>query len=261
MNFIVSMTRLLALFFVVLAACGGGSRTGADEIPDGCVPVCDGRQCGADGCGGVCGTCAADDVCTDDGRCGAACGQACDGRDCGPDGCGGDCGTCGEGLTCDAAGAGVCVPACDDRECGPDGCGGGCGACPTNHECDAAGVCVGVQVSINCPPGQVCMIYEYSAYQYACTAAPGGGMDCTVTGVIATFPNAWSCRNACRGGALKCAADESKPSSDPLIAACLACLDSCKQGAPLQCSEEVEGGCLWNGQLVYDGETVVCDCR
>jgi hypothetical protein len=55
---------------------------GADDDCDGrtdenlagcptCVRGCDGRDCGDDGCGGACGTCAAPAVCGTDGRCAA----------------------------------------------------------------------------------------------------------------------------------------------------------------------------------------------
>lgn len=34
-----------------------------------CIPDCDGRSCGPDGCGGVCGVCDPDAICTDGGAC------------------------------------------------------------------------------------------------------------------------------------------------------------------------------------------------
>jgi hypothetical protein len=42
--------------------CGGGAA---------CVPACDGRTCGDDGCGGSCGTCASHETCGTDGQCAA----------------------------------------------------------------------------------------------------------------------------------------------------------------------------------------------
>ena len=61
---------------------------------------------------------------------------------CGADGCGGSCGTCGPGQTCDADGqcAGDCVPQCLDAAgaaltCGDDGCGGVCGTCGDTQVC------------------------------------------------------------------------------------------------------------------------------
>lgn len=42
--------------------------------PDVCQPVCDGHQCGPDGCGGSCGTCSGTTpYCQDDGTCSDQC--------------------------------------------------------------------------------------------------------------------------------------------------------------------------------------------
>lgn len=101
-------TLLLGLF--MLAACGTASESGT-PVPDvvtaeteaGCVPECDDRQCGDDGCGGSCGTCfsaggaVAPELCLDDGTC---CPQECEGKLCGDDGCGGSCGECAEFSQC-----------------------------------------------------------------------------------------------------------------------------------------------------------------
>ena len=38
-------------------------------LPKTCAPACDGRSCGADGCGGSCGGCAAGDLCSEEGEC------------------------------------------------------------------------------------------------------------------------------------------------------------------------------------------------
>lgn len=38
-------------------------------VKTGCVPMCTGKTCGADGCGGTCGTCTATQMCTVDGQC------------------------------------------------------------------------------------------------------------------------------------------------------------------------------------------------
>ena len=65
-----------------------------DQAPDVCVPQCEGKQCGPDGCGGTCGTCTGTDVCNEQtGQCGP-CQPNCEGKECGDDGCGGECGTC-----------------------------------------------------------------------------------------------------------------------------------------------------------------------
>ena len=99
-----------------------------------CVPTCDGRYCGSDGCGGTCGTCGSGQECSAAGRCFTApCTPACNGRQCGDDGCGGDCGTCGPGDLC-ATTDGRCVSAstCDHlqpvcKNCDPKSyCGADC---------------------------------------------------------------------------------------------------------------------------------------
>jgi LmbE family N-acetylglucosaminyl deacetylase len=74
------------------AASDGGGTAGDDGA---CVPDCTGRECGDDGCGGSCGSCGADEVCSD-GVC------ACDPADC----------ACGApGWPVDpATGANVCPP-------------------------------------------------------------------------------------------------------------------------------------------------------
>lgn len=77
-----------------------------------CVPSCDGVECGPDGCGGACGTCAAGESCSDAGQCAAACVPACDGKQCGPDGCGGTCGSCGAGTACVASMCEALDPRC-----------------------------------------------------------------------------------------------------------------------------------------------------
>ena len=99
-----------------------------------CEPLCDGRQCGPDGCGGECGECAGtNDWCDEEGQC--ICRPDCDTAECGDDGCGGSCGTC-EG-TQDKCIQGVCICQldCEGRECGADGCGGLCGSCGAGESC------------------------------------------------------------------------------------------------------------------------------
>jgi formylglycine-generating enzyme required for sulfatase activity len=62
-------------------------------IDAGCVPACEGKECGPNGCGMTCGTCADDKYC-DGGHCALKCGNGlCDyGETC--DSCPGECGEC-----------------------------------------------------------------------------------------------------------------------------------------------------------------------
>ncbi len=83
-----------------------------DEL-SGCIPVCQGRVCGDDGCGGSCGSCGEGEVCTSEGTCSDVCTPSCQGRVCGDDGCGGSCGSCGEGEVCTSEGTCSAGTACD----------------------------------------------------------------------------------------------------------------------------------------------------
>lgn len=175
------MARIVAVVAMMLAACGGGSggdgAGGGDEAAGGgavasgggaaaagggtaatggggasCVPACNGRSCGPDGCGGVCGACGATEQCVS-GQCEclpesdaefcANAQRACDSFT-GADRCGVtrtvSCGQCAAPRTCGGGGtAGQCgcTPQCNGKVCGADGCGGSCGTCPTNSTCAA----------------------------------------------------------------------------------------------------------------------------
>ena len=104
-----------------------------------CTPNCTGKQCGPDGCQGICGECPPGYECDAYGYC--DCIPNCTGKMCGPDGCGGICGECQDGFVCNNKGNCVCMPDCLNKECGSDGCGGLCGACPGGYMCEF-GKCV-----------------------------------------------------------------------------------------------------------------------
>ena len=127
---------------------GHGIDITFDEPDTGCVPQCDGKVCGPDGCGSICGFCPYGKACNEDGtECTLVCDPItpCQGKVCGPDGCGGTCGECDAGFKCGEDGQCYlveCVPNCEGRECGPDGCGGVCGTCKGIQLCnEQAGVC------------------------------------------------------------------------------------------------------------------------
>ena len=111
-------------------ACGGDWDC-YPELEAPCNPDCGGKDCGADGCGGLCGLCSGNFTCQDF-QC--VCHPKCGGKDCGADGCGGLCGLCGGNYTCQNFQC-VCLPKCAGSECGNDGCGGSCGSCPANESC------------------------------------------------------------------------------------------------------------------------------
>ena len=71
------------------------------ESVEDCTPLCIGKECGDDGCGGSCGSCIGGETCNiGTGQCVASCTPSCIGKDCGDNGCGGSCGTCVGGQTC-----------------------------------------------------------------------------------------------------------------------------------------------------------------
>ena len=70
----------------------------------------------------------------------------CDGKTCGPDGCGGVCGDCSINVSLRTCDVDQCVPPCPNidcvnKNCGPDGCGGVCGTCGVGEECNANQQC------------------------------------------------------------------------------------------------------------------------
>ena len=80
-----------------------------------CAPVCVGEEgqelnCGADGCGGVCGQCNVNAVCAGGSCCFPNCYSPV--KVCGDDGCGGSCGSCGQGKVCTASFQ-CCTPQCN----------------------------------------------------------------------------------------------------------------------------------------------------
>ncbi|MBM4355114.1 MAG: hypothetical protein FJ109_15240 [Deltaproteobacteria bacterium] len=167
-------TVLATLFFVavaggsygpLMAACNGDSDCAPGEICIGgicekvCIPSCEGKECGPNGCGDVCGKCPPGVACLDSGKC--DCVPQCDGKICGPNGCGGYCGNgsgstqgCPPGMECDLEKfkcVEPCKPVCKGLECGDDGCGGSCGECQAGMEC-VEGKCE-LSCQDECEPG------------------------------------------------------------------------------------------------------------
>ncbi len=125
-----------------------------------CEPSCAAKECGDDGCGGVCGTCGGEEICVA-GQCTAPeCVPVCENKECGDDGCGGLCGSCDPGFSCNSKGvcesdSPVCEPSCDGKDCGDDGCGGLCGSCVDGQSCNDKGQCVETGCQPQCD-GKVC---------------------------------------------------------------------------------------------------------
>jgi hypothetical protein len=114
---------------------GEDGEDGADQDPGlpsvcpVCMPDCEGKSCGSDGCGGDCGLCSSSSggsTCMDNSCVWADWGD-CLGKQCGPDGMGGSCGTCSAGWVCATYG-----------KCQPEQ--GGCDAVPAGGLCMAGWV-------------------------------------------------------------------------------------------------------------------------
>ena len=151
-----------------------------------CVPSCNGKNCGSDGCGGYCGS--ADGTCQVTQKClngNCICKPDCNGKVCGSDGCGGVCGPTDDG-SCPMAqrwawynssskdfgwklmnkpqqcsnGQCVCQPYCTNKTCGDDGCGGICGSCGQGEFCNqleqCQNKCLGLVCGANPVDGASC---------------------------------------------------------------------------------------------------------
>ena len=127
--------------------------TKPDKDVGPCMKNCSGKECGSDGCDGICGYCAYGYVCAD-GVCEASvCPKECTTtvdndvvwKECGPDACGGYCGFCLEdGTSCSPNGmcyGEACDGDCGGKECGDDGCGHSCGNCQFGEICSEEGLC------------------------------------------------------------------------------------------------------------------------
>ena len=114
-----------------------------DKCHIDCTPECAGKECGDDGCYGTCGDCPADAPDCVDSLCVVQCFPDCVGKECGDDGCSGECGPCplAAPLCVDSLCAVQCFPDCVGKECGGDGCDGDCGSCPEDLPLCENGVC------------------------------------------------------------------------------------------------------------------------
>ena len=121
----------------VLGCAGADDEQDSSQSPDSvCIPSCETKVCGDDGCGESCGACGPGQSCGDSGQCAEDCSLDCAtaGVECGTH-CGQVCGSCATGTHCDN-GQCTCSPSCGGKTCADDnGCGGTCSPCPSEVSC------------------------------------------------------------------------------------------------------------------------------
>ncbi len=116
----------------VYPLCNAGTCECQEGTCGGATPTCLAGNCICENliCGDVC--CGAGQICN---AADACCTPLCDGKECGPDGCDSTCGTCPAQHVCAGGGQCICIPDCTGKECGDDGCGGSCGECEVGDTC------------------------------------------------------------------------------------------------------------------------------
>jgi len=97
-----------------------------------CIPDCEGKCCGSDGCGGKCGDYCSDGYVCNTGTCECESDVECHSN-----------ADCPEGFWCDRTVFECveieCIPNCSGKCCGSDGCDGTCpDVCPAGYMCDPA---------------------------------------------------------------------------------------------------------------------------
>ena len=188
-----------------------------------CNPNCSGLSCGDDGCGGSCGSCAADQICSA-GSCVCPAGTADCGAGCVPLNTAANCGACGQvcganevcnngscQANCDA-GLNLCSGACVNLSSDKDNCGG-CGTtCSADQVCssgsctcpagssDCGAGCVPLNTAENCGScGQSCEAGEVCS-NGSCQGSCGDGLSLCVDACVnldSDEGHCGSCGNAC----------------------------------------------------------------
>ena len=217
-------------------SCGDGCCVFGDVCFGGqcCTPQCQGKECGSNGCGGVCGQCPGTQYQCQSGQC--VCIPNCVGKECGSDGCTGSCGSCGSlevcsngicacqyqacGSNCCGSGqvcngGSCCTPSCDGKQCGSNGCGGTCGSCSSygiqyacqNGLCVCMPSCVGKECGTDlcggscgtCGAGEQCTDAGQCACQPQCV-----GKECGPDGCGGTCGSCSGAQYSCQNGSCVC---------------------------------------------------------
>ena len=273
-------------------ACPDGQVCIGDE-PDSashcCTSICDGSECGDDGCGGTC-ECqegyechVADDgspvcfsfeldcpgVCGEWGAIsgGVMCGPVWSGLDLDEPDC--DCGDCPEGAACiegGEMGSVCCTPDCAGKECGDDGCGGSCGACSVDDWCSDEGLCELATCSIITDCLDDCPEFDYACQDECIAGAPTGIQeafhawfdcivippDCWCDGLDPGSPEAEECWDSCMD---YCDSEYYAcwPPGDGMCGDLYFCMVSCPEGdAGQSCADDCFDDASLDAQNLWD---------
>jgi hypothetical protein len=140
------------------ADCDAGEACTNGACRQGCVPACEGKECGSDGCEGSCGSCEADESCQN-GTCTPP--NPCEGEP--------DLTVCGEWTLCDSP-RGVCGDFCSGGVCEQiPTCNGSTDSCGVKC-CDPAGASC---MSFPDPNACGCSSVDYPCYMSSDCCSPG----------------------------------------------------------------------------------------
>ena len=144
-----------------------------------CIPKCEDKTCGDNGCEGTCGKCQST--------------ETCENNKCVKKSCHGDT-DCPEQSTCSPSGECICNPNCNGKDCGNDGCGGSCGNCKSSKFTCKSGQCVTkpCKDSTDCPKLYTCS----PSGQCICESNCGINLSPTEEAVYCGQDD--SCGNICR---------------------------------------------------------------
>ncbi|MFZ4579909.1 MAG: hypothetical protein ACOYOB_16085 [Myxococcota bacterium] len=227
-----------------VAGCTTGescSKTGSCEV---CQPECTDKKCGDDGCGGTCGGCDGDSVCSQ-GACVDPCSPepiACQNNTCGDNGCGGSCGSCAKGSECVE---GSCKAVVTPPK--PDSCQGSCGSlAPSGCSC-----ALGCQKSDTC-----CSDYaEFCACKPDCNGKQCGDDGCGGTCGTCKGDKPWcDDKQLCSATCVK-ACDGKSCGDDGCGGQCGKCEAGSSCASTSQCVADE-----WQCPLYYYADGQACDC-